>query len=133
MLSDKHMPKTPEDQERPPHVTAREIEESAESPDGKSPAAVQLGRKGGEARAKKLKVHPGGGGANDIVVTSDIPLASRTVAAGAHVLGPTGRPFTPETIGMASVGRNVRVLPEELGATAQRLRPIFERLQKDDG
>ncbi|TIM51522.1 MAG: YaiI/YqxD family protein, partial [Mesorhizobium sp.] len=33
---------------------------------------------------------------NDIVVTSDIPLAARTVALGAHVLGPTGRPFTPE-------------------------------------
>ena len=33
---------------------------------------------------------------NDIVVTDDIPLASRMVAAGAHVLGPTGRPFTRE-------------------------------------
>ena len=38
---------------------------------------------------------------NDIVVTADIPLAARTVALGAHVLGPAGRPFTPETIGMA--------------------------------
>ena len=45
---------------------------------------------------------------NDIVVTADIPLASRTVAAGAHVLGPTGRPFTPETIGMAVAMRDLK-------------------------
>jgi ATP adenylyltransferase len=32
---------------------------------------------------------------------------------------------------MTVVG-NVRVLPEDLGATAKRLRPIFERLAKDD-
>ena len=31
-----------------------------------------------------------------------------------------------------SVVGNVRVLPEELGDTAARLRPIFERLQLDD-
>src|SRR4051795_11528059 len=39
--------------------------------------------------------------ANDIVVTADIPLAARAVALGAHVVGPTGKPFTEETIGMA--------------------------------
>ncbi len=38
---------------------------------------------------------------NDIVITADIPLAARTVALGAHVLGMTGKPFTPATIGMA--------------------------------
>ncbi len=32
---------------------------------------------------------------------------------------------------MTVVG-NVRVLPEDLGATAMRLRPIFERLSRDD-
>ena len=32
---------------------------------------------------------------------------------------------------MTVVG-NVRVLPEDLGATAKKLRPIFERLSKDD-
>ena len=31
-----------------------------------------------------------------------------------------------------SVVGNVRVLPEELGETAERLRPIFERLAKED-
>ena len=32
-----------------------------------------------------------------------------------------------------SVVGNVRVLPEDLGATAAKLRPIFERLARDDG
>ena len=53
--------------------------------------------------------------ANDIVVTSDIPLASRTVAAGAHVVGPTGRPFTPETIGMAMAMRDLKQHLRETG------------------
>jgi uncharacterized protein YaiI (UPF0178 family) len=45
--------------------------------------------------------------ANDIVVTADVPLASRAVALGAHVLSPTGRPFTPQSIGMALAMRNL--------------------------
>ena len=53
--------------------------------------------------------------ANDIVVTADIPLASRTVAAGAHVLGPTGRPFTLETIGMAVAMRDLKQHLRETG------------------
>ena len=53
--------------------------------------------------------------ANDIVVTSDIPLASRTVAAGAHVLGPTGRPLTRETIGMAVAMRDLEKHLRETG------------------
>jgi len=40
-------------------------------------------------------------GANDIAVTADIPLASRCLAKGATVLGPTGKPFTEQGIGMA--------------------------------
>ena len=45
--------------------------------------------------------------ANDIAVTADVPLAARLVPAGVHVLGPTGRPFTPDTIGMAVAMRNL--------------------------
>jgi uncharacterized protein YaiI (UPF0178 family) len=37
----------------------------------------------------------------DIAVTADIPLASRCLAKKARVLGPTGRPFTDASIGMA--------------------------------
>lgn len=40
-------------------------------------------------------------GAGDIVVTADIPLASRCLKTGARVLGPSGRVFTEEGIGMA--------------------------------
>lgn len=53
--------------------------------------------------------------ANDIVVTADIPLAARTVALGAHVIGPTGRPFTPETIGMAVAMRDLKQHLRETG------------------
>ncbi|MCB8840455.1 YaiI/YqxD family protein [Aurantimonas sp. VKM B-3413] len=38
---------------------------------------------------------------DDVVVTADIPLAARALEKGAAVLGPTGRPFTDETIGTA--------------------------------
>jgi len=53
--------------------------------------------------------------ANDIVVTADIPLAARTVALGAHVLGPTGRPFTTESIGMAVAMRDLKQHLRETG------------------
>ena len=39
--------------------------------------------------------------AGDIAVTADIPLAARCLGKGARVLGPNGKPFTPEGIGMA--------------------------------
>ena len=37
----------------------------------------------------------------DLVVTADIPLASRALENGARVLAPNGRPFTKDTIGTA--------------------------------
>jgi len=40
-------------------------------------------------------------GEGDIAVTADIPLASRCLKRGARVLGPTGKPFTEDGIGMA--------------------------------
>lgn len=52
---------------------------------------------------------------NDIVVTADIPLAARTVALDAHVLGPTGKPFTPENIGMAVAMRDLKQHLRETG------------------
>ncbi len=54
-------------------------------------------------------------GRNDIVITADIPLAARAVELGAHVLGPTGRPFTPETIGMAVAMRTLKQHLRETG------------------
>jgi uncharacterized protein YaiI (UPF0178 family) len=42
-----------------------------------------------------------------IVVTADVPLASRCINAGADVIGPTGKPFTEASIGMALATRNL--------------------------
>ena len=38
-------------------------------------------------------------GPKTVVVTADILLADRCIKAGAHVLSPTGKPFTPSSIG----------------------------------
>jgi uncharacterized protein YaiI (UPF0178 family) len=43
----------------------------------------------------------------DIVITADIPLASRCVKAGAEVMAPNGKPFTEASIGMALAVRNL--------------------------
>jgi uncharacterized protein YaiI (UPF0178 family) len=53
--------------------------------------------------------------ANDIAVTADVPLAARLVEKGLHVLGPTGRPFTPESIGMAVAMRDFKQHLRESG------------------
>ncbi len=55
-------------------------------------------------------------GVGDIVVTADIPLADRCVKKGARVLAPTGRPFTPQSIGNDLATRN---LMTELRDTGQ--------------
>lgn len=54
-------------------------------------------------------------GAGDIVVTADIPLAGRALAKGAVVLGPTGKPFTPDSIGMALAMRELNQHLRETG------------------
>jgi hypothetical protein len=64
MLSGKYMPKTPKGHKRPADVVSNavhvmkiatgEMEESGTTEDGKSKAAVELGRRGGLARAEKL-------------------------------------------------------------------------------
>ena len=53
--------------------------------------------------------------ANDIAVTADVPLAARLVEKGVHVVGPTGRPFTPQTIGMAVAMRDLKQHLRETG------------------
>ena len=44
---------------------------------------------------------------SDIVITADIPLASRCLKAGAQVLGPSGRRFTGDNIGDAMATREL--------------------------
>ncbi|MGY8682607.1 YaiI/YqxD family protein [Bradyrhizobium sp. UFLA05-153] len=46
-------------------------------------------------------------GDGDIVITADIPLASRCVKTGADVIAPNGKPFTEESIGMTLAVRNL--------------------------
>jgi uncharacterized protein YaiI (UPF0178 family) len=43
----------------------------------------------------------------DIVVTADIPLASRCLKKGTRVIGPTGKPFTDNNIGQAIATRDL--------------------------
>jgi uncharacterized protein YaiI (UPF0178 family) len=50
-------------------------------------------------------------GTGDVVVTADIPLAARVLAAGARALDPRGREFTDRDIGSALAMRD---LMEEL-------------------
>lgn len=53
--------------------------------------------------------------AGDIVVTADVPLAGRCVAAGAFVTGPTGRLFDKTNIGMATAMRDLGAHLRETG------------------
>ncbi len=54
-------------------------------------------------------------GVRDIVITSDIPLADRAISKGALVLGPTGKPFTSHSIGMALAMRDLKQVLRESG------------------
>lgn len=54
-------------------------------------------------------------GPEDIAVTTDIPLAKRCLDKGARVLGPSGRPFTEASIGMALAMRNLKADLRETG------------------
>ncbi|MDQ0319983.1 uncharacterized protein YaiI (UPF0178 family) [Pararhizobium capsulatum DSM 1112] len=51
----------------------------------------------------------------DIVITADVPLAGRCVAAGAEVTGPTGRVFDKGNIGMATAMRDLGAHLRETG------------------
>ena len=44
---------------------------------------------------------------DDIVITADVPLASRCLKGGARVIGPTGKPFTDDNIGQAVATRDL--------------------------
>ena len=46
-------------------------------------------------------------GRGDIVITSDILLASRCVKSGADVIAPNGKPFSEQSIGMTLAVRNL--------------------------
>lgn len=53
---------------------------------------------------------------DDIVVTADIPLASRCLKKGARVIGTSGAPFTEESIGDVVATRDLMSELREAGA-----------------
>jgi uncharacterized protein YaiI (UPF0178 family) len=53
--------------------------------------------------------------ARTIVITNDVPLASRCIKAGAQVIATNGRPFTDASIGMALAMRNLMADLRETG------------------
>jgi uncharacterized protein len=61
-------------------------------------------------------------GKGDIVVTADIALAARCLKTGTRVIGPTGKPFSEASIGMAlamrDLSRHLRETGESKGHNA---------------
>ena len=53
--------------------------------------------------------------AHDIVITADIPLAARSVAKGATVLRPNGKPLDQDSIGMTSAVRDLNTHLRDMG------------------
>jgi uncharacterized protein YaiI (UPF0178 family) len=62
-----------------------------------------------------------------IVITADIPLASRCVKAGADVIGPTGKPFTDASVGMALATRNLMEDLRAMGEATGGPRPFSQK------
>jgi uncharacterized protein len=63
----------------------------------------------------------------DIVVTADVPLASRAVKAGADAIAPNGKPFTADSIGMALATRNLMDSLRSSGEITGGPRPFAPR------
>jgi uncharacterized protein YaiI (UPF0178 family) len=66
-----------------------------------------------------------GGGA--IVITADVPLASRCVKSGATVIAPNGRAFTEESIGMTLATRNLMDSLRSAGEITSGPKPFAPR------
>jgi len=64
---------------------------------------------------------------NDIVITGDIPLASRCLEKDARVLGPAGRIFTKESIGEALASRELLSHLRDLGTITGGPAPFEKR------
>ena len=64
---------------------------------------------------------------NDIVITGDIPLASRCLEKDARVLGPSGRIFIKESIGEALASRGLLSHLRDLGTLTGGPAPFAKR------
>jgi uncharacterized protein YaiI (UPF0178 family) len=65
--------------------------------------------------------------AGDIVITADVPLASRGVKAGAVVIAPNGKPFDEASIGMTVATRNLLHELRSAGAITGGPKPFEPR------
>ena len=63
----------------------------------------------------------------DIVITADIPLAARTVKAGATTIAPNGKPFDERSIGMTLATRNLMADLRSAGETTRGPKPFSPR------
>jgi len=69
--------------------------------------------------------------AADICLTADIPLAARCLERGAAVLDFKGKPFTPDSIGMALATRDLMAHLRETGEVSGGNRPFTRRDRSD--
>jgi uncharacterized protein len=65
--------------------------------------------------------------AGDVVITADVPLASRCVKTGATVIAPNGKPFTADSIGMTLATRNLMDSLRSAGAVTGGPKPFGPR------
>jgi uncharacterized protein len=63
----------------------------------------------------------------DVVVTADVPLASRALKTGADVIAPNGRPFTESSIGNVLATRNLMTDLRSAGALTGGPKPFAPR------
>ena len=63
----------------------------------------------------------------DIVISGDIPLASRCLEKGARVIDPKGRVFTEESIGEALANRELMAYLRDMGSTTKGPAPYGKR------
>lgn len=59
-----------------------------------------------------------------VVITADVPLASRCVKAGAMAIAPNGKAFTDSSVGMALATRNLMQDLREAGAITGGPKPF---------
>ena len=66
-------------------------------------------------------------GTGDVVVTADVPLADRCVKQGARVIGPSGKLFTPASIGNDLAMRNLMTELRDTGEIRGTGRPFSKQ------
>ena len=64
---------------------------------------------------------------HDVVVTADIPLASRCLQKGARAISPSGKPFTEDNIGQSIATRDLLAELREAGTMTGGPPPLKKR------